>query len=96
VAPRQTYAIALSLVALGGARVQLGGDSLGSARFRTSYALLAACRTIAPTRWLGLAACAGLVAGVLRADGSGFSERDYRRRAPLLAGSAQVVTEVAL
>lgn len=96
VAPRRSYALALRLVALGGARVKLGGGSLGSARFRTTHAELAGCRTLAPTPWFSLAACAGLVAGVVRADGSGFSERDYRRRAPLVAGSARVATEVAL
>lgn len=96
VAPRRSYAIELRLVALGGARVHLGGSSLGTARFSATHADLAGCRTLALAQWLGLSACAGLVLGVLEADGSGFSERDYRRRAPLLAGSARVGAQARL
>lgn len=96
VAPTQTYALELALVALGAARVRLGGDSPASARFSTTQAWLAGCRTIGRSGRLGLAACAGLVAGVLRADGSGFSERDYHRRAPLLAGNARMRSELTL
>jgi hypothetical protein len=96
VAPRRTYALELRLVALGGARVRALGGSLGDARFSTTHAQLGGCRTLVSAPWLGLAACAGLVAGVVSANGSGFSERDYRRRAMLLAGSARVVTELTL
>lgn len=96
VAPRRTYALELRLVALGSASEKVGGGSLGSARFRTTHAELAGCRTLSPTPWYSLAGCAGLAAGVVRAEGSDFSERDYRRRAPLVAGRARVATQVTL
>jgi len=96
VAPTPLYAIELRLVALGGADQQVGGDSLGSARFSTIHALLAGCRQLLRTRWLGLDACVGLIAGVVRAEGSGFSEQDFTSSAPLVAGSARLASELTL
>ena len=96
VVPTPLYAIELRLVTLGGATEQVGGDSHASARFSTIHALLAGCRQVARTPWLGLDACVGLIAGVLRAHGSGFSEHDYQSSAPLVAGSARLSGEIAL
>jgi hypothetical protein len=95
VALGEAYAVELTALGLGRAPVELGGESSGRAHFSTAHARLAACRKLIRSR-LGLAACAGLIAGELLADGSGFSERDYHRRAPLVAGSARITSEVVL